>query len=303
MQELTQVLRTAVNTWECDEMGHLNVRFYPAHETQAIRMLLSRCGAPPAWLRARHLRLAALEKHIRFQRELRPRTPFCAFAGFLEVSEHGLSTYCELRRAADGEPCATILGRYALCAASGKTVVPIEAGLQQRAAQYLTSLPPHGAPRGVEAYPPRPSPRLEEAIALGMYGGYLGAVDAQHVDEAGFIEPAGHIARISDGVQHVFLSLSDQRLEGIGGAVLEFRLVHRQLARPGDQIEIRSGLKQVGPKTRNFCHWIFDACSGACLATSEVVAVRFDLQARKALAFAPEDLPALRAQVIPELSC
>ncbi|MCB1718736.1 MAG: hypothetical protein KDK05_26670, partial [Candidatus Competibacteraceae bacterium] len=58
----------------------------------------------------------------------------------------------------------------------------------------------------------------------------------------------------------------------------------------------------VASKTYNFCHWLFDAASTACLATAEVVAIPLDLKTRRAVALPEENRRELSTQVIAGLS-
>lgn len=299
MSQLEDVLHTAVNTWECDEMGHLNVRHYPARGTEAVRVLLARCGADPALLRDRGLRLRFRDAHVRFHREMRPGTAFAGRAGFLSVADSSLETYCELRGVRTGDTLhGTVIGRVELCETESGRPVDFDATTRLAATARQVSLPGHGAPRGVGRQAPRPTPSLEEADAYGMAHSYLGVVDPQHVDEHGFGSPAGLVARVSDGIQHFFQVSGQRRKPGIGGAVLEMRVAVREEYRAGDLLAIRSALTEVGDKTRRFCHWLFDASSGRCLATSEAVTVTFDLEARRAVAFDDSDLAAMRPHVV-----
>ncbi|HYD73663.1 MAG TPA: thioesterase, partial [Candidatus Binatia bacterium] len=62
----------SVNSWECDDGGHLNVRFHferamigLAHFARALEMPRAAAGAT----------LAPLEAHIRFLKEARPGAP------------------------------------------------------------------------------------------------------------------------------------------------------------------------------------------------------------------------------------
>ncbi len=72
-------------------------------------------------------------------------------------------------------------------------------------------------------------------------------------------------------------------------------------AREGDVLVLKSGLKSVGQKTYIWCHWLFDAESGACFATAEAVAVAMDLATRKAIEIPPDMRKMLEALVIPDL--
>ena len=110
------------------------------------------------------------------------------------------------------------------------------------------------------------------------------------------------MARVSDGIGHFFQHLRGQRLANIGGAALEYRYVFHERPQLGDIIEVRSGLKGLGNKTSHICHWIFNVETGRCAATSEAVAVSFDLTTRKSIEIPPEAREIMQARVIPELS-
>jgi acyl-CoA thioester hydrolase len=75
----------------------------------------------------------------------------------------------------------------------------------------------------------------------------------------------------------------------VGGAALEYRFVYRRYPRMGDILTLRSGLKNVGPKTYTWCHWLFDLETGEAVATAEAVAIALDLTTRKAIPI-PEEM-------------
>ena len=61
---------------------------------------------------------------------------------------------------------------------------------------------------------------------------------------------------------------------------------------------IRSGLRAQGPKTSEFCNFLFDVETGECVLSSDAVAVMFDMKLRKAIATPPEVAERLSAQAI-----
>ena len=162
-------------------------------------------------------------------------------------------------------------------------------------------VPEGGVARGIARVPPRAAPLRDEALALGLAGAYLAPVAPEDCDAHGAMEESAIMARVSDGIGHFFQTLRNQRGEGIGGAALEYRFAFHARPRAGDLIEVRSGLKAVGGKTFHMCHWMFDVESGRCAATSEAVAVSFDLTARKAIEIPPENREAMLARIVPGL--
>jgi acyl-CoA thioester hydrolase len=168
--------------------------------------------------------------------------------------------------------------------------------LVEAATARLTALPDHGAPKGLDLHAPRTGVDLRNATAMGLAEIYLGTVQPSQVDNYGFMLPHHFTGFISDGVSNFFTASSPERAraraEGkVGGAALEYRFVYRKPARIGDIVTVRSGYMGATDKVQKFCHWILDLATGEALATCEVVAVMFDLVARKIIPL-PDDVRA-----------
>ena len=268
MSGLETVWLGTANAWECDEMGHMNVRHYLAKAEDALAILLEDLGAGPRGVR---------RQHVRYHRETRAGTPLLIRGGIVSRGPEPV-VYTEFVSPFDGVVRATLIitldgGRLPPCA-----TVP---------------LPAHGAPRGLAETPPRPGASMAEADAAGLREIYRGIVRREQCDEAGALRPHQVVALISDGVAHLMMAITPHRglgaaSGGIGGAALEQRIIHRSTARLGDQLTIRSGVMSAADKTMRFCHWLLNRRTGAAVATCEVVAVAFDLATRKALAL-PDD--------------
>ncbi|WP_422021513.1 thioesterase family protein [Pyruvatibacter mobilis] len=72
MTNLVPLLRTSVQTRECDDMGHMNVQFYVAKAGEGLDVLAHEMGYGPRARRADNTVLLPREHHIRFHREQRP---------------------------------------------------------------------------------------------------------------------------------------------------------------------------------------------------------------------------------------
>ncbi len=66
-----EVWRGGVNPWQCDQMGHLNVRFYVAHAVEALAGLAAALGMTRAYSPHATSTLVVREHHIRFLKEAR----------------------------------------------------------------------------------------------------------------------------------------------------------------------------------------------------------------------------------------
>jgi acyl-CoA thioester hydrolase len=102
-----EVWRGGVNTWECDEMGHLNVRFYVARAIEGVAGLASRLGMTSAFCAAADTTLALRDQHIRFLREARPGAILHMRGGVVDMGECDARLLLVLLHSFTGEPAAS----------------------------------------------------------------------------------------------------------------------------------------------------------------------------------------------------
>src|ERR1700761_1671694 len=86
-----EIWRGGVNTWECDEMGHMNVRFYVARFMEGLGGLALRLGLPQAFSAHANATLTVREHHIRFLKEAHAGAPLHMEGGVIEIDETGAS--------------------------------------------------------------------------------------------------------------------------------------------------------------------------------------------------------------------
>jgi len=304
MGEMIEVARSSVQTWECDQMGHMNVQFYVAKADEGMASLATALGLGHHAQQANGTALVAREHHIRFHRELRPGAPFVVQGGVLRALTEGLEFYEEMRTIVPNEISATFFTRAEWCDQDTRGGLPLPMAALAKVAPLAIDLPKHGAPRGLDMAPPRAAPALKDAERMGLITTYRGMVVPDYCDHAGFMTARHYMGRVSDAIPNLIAQTSgtDRSKSPIGGAALEYRFVYREPAHEGDVIILKSGLKSVGEKTYVWCHWLFDAESGDCIATAEAVAVAMDLAQRKAIEIPAAMRAGLESLVIPGLS-
>ena len=272
--------RGSVNTWECDENDHLNVRFHLDRHWQTLNYLLpARVGAQPR-LRAQHLRFVA---------EARVATPMAGYGGLINpgAADQPLKFLTELRHGFTGAVLSTCVHEL------DGAVVP--------SSMQPVALPEHAAPRGI-TIDDTPYAGLVRADAE-RFGFHLigrGVVGAAECDADGSLQIPMYIGRTSDSMPHLWGHLSDG--EGTehdgseGGAVLEYRLRFHDFLGLGQGFDICSGISSVGPKVQQFTHLIYRSDGQQPVVSAMAVAVRMDLHARKAVTLGEARLEALRAK-------
>jgi acyl-CoA thioester hydrolase len=259
-------------------------------------------GLSPRELHERGIVVRARDQHIRFNKELRPGAGYLIRAGGLAHSADALTTYQELRTVSD-DLSATIVTELGMIERSSQTQVTWPAKVREGFSQLQCELPQFAAPRGVVERASRTRPNRGDAIARGMLPGYLGPITASDCDADGVMREAACIGRVADGIAHFFTRLQGGgRPEGVGGAALEYRFVFHSWPRLSDVIEVRSALSQLGNKTLQVTHYLFDVATSECFASSQAVVVWFDLVARKAIPFPDDVRPHLEARVVDGLT-
>lgn len=303
MNGMIEVARSSVQTWECDQMGHMNVQFYLDKAAQGMAALALELGVGPAAARSASATLIAREHHVRFLREQRPGAPFFLRAGIVAAAQDRLRIYQEMVETVSGAPAATFLIEAEWIAATSRTTQPLPPALVAPMGDRV-QVPDHGSPRGLELSPPRAAPELAAADQAGMLRTWQGVVSSAQCDAAGFLTDRHFMGIVSDSIPNLLAMTSGSdrsKADNVGGAALEYRFVYRGHPQAGDVLTLRSGLKQVSSKTYTWCHWLFDLETGAAVATAEAVAIALDLEARRAIPIPDAMRADLEARVIPGL--
>ena len=302
-----EVWRGSVNAWECDHMGHMNVRFYVSRAMEGLVGVADAMGLYGAFRTHAGATLLLKDQHIRFMREARPGAPLHMVAGVLDIGECEARVLQLLIHSGKGELAASIQSVVSHATAREERPFAWSPAARSRAHALTITVPERAAPRSlsVSAVPGRAS--LVEADRLGLALLSSGAFGAQDCDVFGRMRPEMFIGRVSDGVPIMASAFRGNdpaapRPGNTGGAVIEYRLVHRAWPRAGDRFEVRSGLADVDARVQRVVHWMLDPVSGEAWGTAEAIAVALDLDARKMIANSEEDQARMRTKVTPGLT-
>ncbi len=292
-------------SWECDTMGHLNVGNYVAKCMEGLAGLARELGMPDAFTASATSTLAVREQHIRFLREARPSAILTMTGGVLEMGESEARVLLLLHHA-DGALSASFNTVIAHVTAADLRPFPWPERVRARAEALKIGLPGQAAPRGVSLEPVAVHASLKRAEILGLPRIGLGVVKPSETDPFGRLRTDVVMARISASASHLvrklILPTSTPETRQIGGAVLEYRLIHLDYPGVGRGFEMRSGLASVEPRSRRLVHWILDRDTGRPWAVAEAVKVAFDLKARRITELDPEAQAQLQAAVKPGLT-
>ena len=302
--EAVEVWRGSVAMWECDAMGHLNVSFYVARSMEGLIGLAAEFGMRGAFAADARATLVVREQHIRFLREARPNAPLIMTAGVVDMGETEARLLFLLRHRS-GELAASFQTVVAHATARDARPFPWPRRVLDRAKALTIEVPPEAAPRSIGLDPVISQASLAKAEALGIPRTALGAVREADCDVFGRMRTEQMMARISAAIPHVFDGKrpgSQDPAKPVGGAALEYRLIHLDWPRAGDRVELRSGASGGDAKVRRITHWLLDPDTGRAWGVAEAIAVSFDLETRKIITLSAEALAEAEARVIEGLT-
>lgn len=292
-----EVWRGGVNAWECDEMGHMNTRFYVARCMEGLSVLFAFAGLPGLFAPGATATAQVDEMHIRFHREAQAATPLYMTAGFSALGESNAEIVALLRHDAGGALAATFRIALHACTPAGDSIV-WPAPFAERAAALAMEVPPEAQPRSVRS---GAAPSLGRSALDAHRRIALGSVAMSDCDAFGRMVPQKFMGAVADGIRGLTAPLreivarhAETVPERFGGAVLESRIVLVGRPRAGDCFEVRSAFTGADARTFSLEHWMVDPAGGEVWGYMESVAIVFDLDRRKIVGITEAATAALR---------
>jgi acyl-CoA thioester hydrolase len=287
---MIEIWRGNANAWECDELGHMNVKFYLAKASEAIACLAAHTGLKNIHRADANATLLPTALHIRFLAEARPGAPLMIEGGWTAIGETGCSAVLVMRHGGTGQPAATFrIDLDHVSPRDGRTFV-WPSHFAERLQAGLVETPAFALPRGITGRQGGGLATLQRADALGLERVGQGRFAPGETDVFGRMQTEVLLGRISDSVVNFKAGFPEEWAfhQGkadarIGSALLECHIIPRRWPRAGDAYVVRSGLKAFGPKVRNIVHWVLDPATGRPWWSMEGVAAPMDLDARKIL--------------------
>ncbi|EJL26839.1 putative thioesterase [Caulobacter sp. AP07] len=284
-----EIWRGGVNTWDCDEMGHMNVRFYVSRAMEGLAGLAAELGLPHAFSPYANATLVVREQHIRFLREAHAGATLHMLGGVISISETEARLLQLLVHTATGQLAATFQTTVAHVTPREGEAFPWPGVTRARAEALKVEVPEMARARSLDLSPFEPTASLARADELGLRRTGLGALSPTDCDVFGRMRAEQFIGRVSDGIgafigpfRDTVVRHADPKPARVGGAVLEYRIVQLAWPRAGDRVELRSGLVSADHRTMRVVHWMLDPTTGQPWGTSEATTITFDLDARKA---------------------
>ena len=297
LSEGIEVWRGGVNAWQCDQMGHLNVRFYVAHATEGLTALAAELGMTAAFSPRGGSTLLVREHHVRFLKEARLGDPLHLMAGVDEMQETDARVRQVLLHSEDGRPAAVFHSLVTHATSAEARPFPWRAGARKRGESLRLALAEGLGPRSFRPGDASGAGDLETAERLGLMRYGAGAFGPEHCDVFGRVAPHQLMARLGDGAAQGIALTHKAAGESIGLAVVEYRIVYLEAPQAGDRFVVRSGLRRVEARRLVWTHWMLNPETGRPWAVAHAMLVPFDLEERRAVTLPEAAVTALRERV------
>jgi acyl-CoA thioester hydrolase len=304
---MIELWRGCANAWECDELGHLNVRFYLAKAWEAVGDLADQIGMPGAFGPGSVATLLPDEIVIRYLGEVRPGKPLLIEGAVIGIKSKTAGICLVVRNAASGKMAAIFRITLRHCVAGRRKSFEWPERIRQKLESLKSALPEEARPRSLSSAPPRKGIRLQHADALSLAEIGRGRINPEDCGPFGQLMPEHLQGKISNSAANFSEAFPEQyaaHASGnirIGGALLEGRICVRRWPTIGDGYVIRSGVQSADRNVRNIIHWVFDR-RGRLLWSMQGVAAIMDLTERKLVRADDETLAALQSVCKPELT-
>lgn len=297
--------RGNANAWECDELGHLNVRFHLAKATEAVGALAQKIAMPAALQPRTTATLVARSMTLRFLAEARAGAPLSIRGCVIDHDDTSFTAALILDHCALDRPAAAFKVRLHHYAPDFGRVFAWSTRTRDALAAMTAPAPDEIATRSVRDVPRDRDVSLKRADALGLQEVGRGMINPHEVDafarmraEFAFGKISSSVIHLEDGFREQWSALREGRPLEVASAVLEARLNFHRWPSSGTGYVVRSGLARADEKTRTLVHWVCDPVTGDPLWTMEAVGCIMDLKTRRLVRTDPETLAAMQAAVI-----
>lgn len=301
--------RGSCNQWDCDEMGHMNVRVYVEKQVEGLAAFAPSLGMPHAFRANSPSTIIPVDQHIRFVREVLPGRPLTMNGCVLEAGEDDALIYQELRHG-DGNLAACMRTRVLHVDTTMRKPFPWSSRTRRAIPDVTDTAPEESAPRSIDMSAPglpHSEITLDRVKQVGAPLAGRGAVPPQHLDVHGHMYPYWMLGRTSDSVPNILYNWRKKVAESagdlrMGAAVLEYRLRYHDMPVAGDLYELYTSFGGAQGKTHNLIHWMMNPANGKPWATMQATAITLDLDARKAIPAPPEMIRELSEMAAPGLA-
>ena len=137
-----ETARGTMHAWQCDHMGHVNVRAYGDRFEEAAWQYYAMLGITPTRLRGREIHMVAVQQDITYRKELLAGDVIVVRTHMLEARDKVLRFRHEMFNAETGDLCATANFTVVCLDPEARRSRPFPPDILERARGYLAEAVP-----------------------------------------------------------------------------------------------------------------------------------------------------------------
>jgi len=285
------------SAWECDELGHMNMRHYIHKTDEARRSLVIQLGLHRAFHPGVSSTVRCRDIHIKYQAEARPGNPLRIDSAIVDLKE-SMARLCHIMTHRDGRIAATVTETVEHVYLPEDKVFPWPQRVQEIAPKFSADLPEPAKARNVDALVPFKGMSLSALLAAGVEHIGTGVFGASELDITNRVTMGSLFGRTASTIGwfgQAWPEFEDPsyKASGMSAALLEMRAVIHRFPRRGDAYNYLPALTGANPYTREYTHNFVDPVSGNSWASMQASGCKFDLNSRKLVKSSDEDLKVL----------
>lgn len=278
--------RGAVETWECDQMKHMNVQFYSARASTSLSHLLNAIGLNPDRTRREQKSLKYQDLRIQYMAEMHVGAIMYGVSGIRAIKEGRIQAFTHLFNAANDKLSSVSEFHLTYQDLNNGEILDLPSDVLAKAKALVDD---HD---GLYCPHPMKSVVMPAKPMDHMFETNRSAVDVWECDAFSNIEVRNIIGRFSDAASHIMGSIgitrAMQRERNLGSAALDYYTEFKAPIKMADSLVLKSGLLDRKPKNFAFGHHLINCDTNEIVNCTTVIGCYFDMTARKAVPLPPE---------------
>lgn len=307
MGQFIQTWAGECSAWECDDLGHLNMRHYMTKTRQARQMLIIRLGLDEAFKSDTISSIRMDWFHIKYMGEARPGDPLRIESAVLTLGK-STARLCHMMFHVDGRLACSVVETIEHISLRTRLPFPWPKRAHANAKAFtLAEQPAPSKPRGFKYDDHWPAP---DEISLKGWGvrhigsGVFQPHEMGPTDRAGAQALLGRTTETIGHINEAWPEMHDKAYRDAGGsgALLEAHIVMGRPVETGDAYHFYSGIHSADQYTRRLVHNMVDVVTGENIFSMTGIGCLFNLKTRKLVKATPEQVQALSDKSIPAFS-
>ncbi len=294
------------SAWECDDLGHMNMRHYVHKMDEARRGLVIRLGLTGAYYPGTSSTVRCRDFHIKYQGEARPGDPLRIDSAVIALGE-STAKLCHIMTHRDGRTAATVIETVEHVYLPEDKIFGWPKRVHAVIPDFTADIPSPAKARNVDPQFNHVGMSQEALKTAGAKFIGTGVFSAAELDVSDRVTMGSFFGRTTSTIgwfSEGWPEFQDATYTGSGksGALLEMRAVVHHYPREGDAYIYAPAMISANAYTREFVHNLVDPISGNSWVSMQASACKFDLKARALIKSTEADLAVLQKNILKDVT-